>query len=105
MGKNIQSSLIIKYFNMSKLILTILAYLSVVIVVVTAEPKYKKLERSSCSLIDVFACEGEIEDAWNQCSHAESIVDCIKAILGTSDCANCICDILGMLGLFTCPTF
>merc|ERR1712189_47042 len=104
MGKIIQSSLVIKiflHFNMSRIILT-LACLILVFAVVTAEPKYKKLDRLSCSLIEVFACEGEIEDAYNRCSHADSIMDCINGILGASDCAHCICDILGMLGLFTC---
>merc|ERR1712210_181684 len=75
----------------------------VVVAVASAEPRYAKLQNKlSCGLDQVIMCEGEIENAWNQCWNAASIQDCINGVLGASDCKQCVCDVLEWLGLMTC---
>merc|ERR1712071_357720 len=92
---------------MSKLFV-VLACLALAVAFASAEskPKFAKLEKINptpyCELTQVFACEQEIEDAWNNCWNAENIMDCINGILGASDCVQCVCDVLGWLGLMTC---
>eukprot|EP00090_Calanus_glacialis_P032400 TRINITY_DN53680_c0_g1_i1.p1 TRINITY_DN53680_c0_g1~~TRINITY_DN53680_c0_g1_i1.p1 ORF type:complete len:103 (-),score=26.73 TRINITY_DN53680_c0_g1_i1:48-356(-) len=99
-SSHINSNLI----NMSKLFV-ILACLTLAVAFASAEPapRFAKLQtKLSCSLTDVYDCEGEIEDAWNNCWNADNIMDCINGILGASDCVTCVCDVLGWLGLMEC---
>merc|ERR1712119_182637 len=77
--------------------------LAFVVAVASAEPRYAKLQNKlACSLDQVIMCEGEIENAWNQCWDAASIQDCINGVLAASDCKQCVCDVLEWLGLMTC---
>merc|ERR1711892_382460 len=80
----------------------VLACLAVVLAVASAEPRYHKLQKVGCSITEVAACAGEIEDAWSNCWDAADIMSCINGIIGASDCGVCICDVLGWLGLMDC---
>ena len=53
-----------------------------------------------CSLKEKFSCTGEIESAYDDCSHIEDIASirtCITDILGASDCLKCVCGVLPFL--------
>ena len=53
-----------------------------------------------CSIKEMLSCTGEIESAYDDCSHMEhiaSIRTCINDILGASDCYKCVCDVLPIL--------
>merc|ERR1712062_935964 len=83
-----------------------LLFLMLVVAAVTAdssEPRVARLTRLGCSLDQVIMCSGEIESAWSQCwDNTASWFDCIQGILGASDCALCVCDVVEWLGLAQC---
>merc|ERR1711892_672981 len=107
MGSRVYISNLTITLIMSKLFV-VLACLALAVAVASAEskPKFAKLEKINptpyCSMLEIVACEGEIEGAWNSCWNADSIMDCINGILGASDCKQCVCDVLGWLGLMDC---
>merc|ERR1712080_364349 len=68
----------------------------------SAEPRFRKLERTnlSCSLDDLMKCEKEIEKAVDDCIHitdAATLQTCINDILGATDCIKCLCDVVPVL--------
>merc|ERR1712111_95387 len=68
-----------------------------------AQPRVAKLTRLGCSLDQVIMCSGEIEAAWEKCwDNTASWLDCIQGVLGASDCALCVCDVVEWLGLAQC---
>merc|ERR1711976_25054 len=90
-------------------LLTIFSTLSMrcLVLAVTAhaqeQPRVARLTRLGCSLDQVIMCSGEIESAWSQCwDNTASWFDCIQGILGASDCALCVCDVVEWLGLAQC---
>merc|ERR1712126_454828 len=69
----------------------------------TEAAKFARLTKDEpvtyCSSVQLIACVGEIESAWDQCSSAGSVdevLNCIQSILGASDCFDCVCDITGL---------
>merc|ERR1711915_80911 len=65
---------------------------------VSAEPRYKKLQKTnlSCTVEELMRCEAEIQQALADCSHitdAASFQTCLNDILGAADCIKCICDV------------
>merc|ERR1712228_278370 len=70
----------------------------------SASPRFLKLEtpmsQLGCSIDEILACVGEIEQAVNDCGHLttqEEIMTCINDILGTTNCQKCICDVVPVL--------
>merc|ERR1712061_740502 len=90
------------YSDMAKLSLAVFALFALA---TAQEPEVRvaKLQRLGCSLDQVIMCEGEISAAWTTCTTAgESWFDCIQDVLGASDCALCVCDVVEWLGLASC---
>jgi len=83
-----------------------LIFLAVVaLFAVTEASRYARLQTVEepavyCNPIDLITCVGEIESAFEDCSHAGSADDifkCIEEIIGAgSDCLGCVCDIIGI---------
>ena len=82
----------IKLFHESTSVLTVSA----------GQPRVARLERLGCSMDQIIMCGGEIGSAWNDCSSFTDWQQCINDILGASDCAQCVCDVLEWLGFATC---
>merc|ERR1712142_890971 len=89
----------------SLLAITVILSLSIVISSGSPHPYLGEIkEKQDCDLIHVFACEGELQEAWTHCQHLTNpgeLKACIQGLLSSPDCIICMCEVLEMLGLYT----
>merc|ERR1712060_565997 len=86
--------------------LGLLLSLGCLLALVSAEPRYKKLQRTdlSCSLVELAKCQAEIEQAVADCGHITDIASfqtCVNDLLAATDCIKCICDAVPSLPFCT----
>merc|ERR1712227_788193 len=103
MGIHILSTIILTLVTMMRSLLLLCLGLALSADSAHAQPRVAKLTRLGCSLDQVIMCSGEIEAAWEKCwDNTASWFDCIQGVLGASDCALCVCDVVEWLGLAQC---